>query len=745
MAVHRFRTASPDGRIRSERTRLALQLALLLVLLPGCRAHPERLRHLPLAGAEAIKISGDARPARRLPAGQVLDWTIPSARAATLWLSIGIAQDDPEPDVEAEFRISREAGGTSTLLRTVRLKKGYEPKWTEVEIPWAPHRRMATLRIEASSWIKGEPANEPADTPALVSEPVLVPDRLPADPPIVVIYMVDTLRADHLRSYGGTAAPGTPEFDRLAREGLRVERMVAPASWTLPSHASLFTSTAVTTHGVVAADSVLGPELPTLAETYRLAGYRTFAVTNGGFVDPSYGLARGFERYLSVNVRQENVVQSVTRVLDLVRDHPREPLFVFFHTFQVHEYQAVELFPPDAVPSRREKTEALRKKYAEEVVLTDQALGLLRRGLAETGVASRTVLVATSDHGEALGGRPSLPEPLHFGHGHPYLHDEEIRIPFLLFAPKAPRAGTVLKSPSTLLDVAPTLLEISGLAAPPTFEGTSLFALERDPEAARTRLLLSLSPQYPAFAFERAGRKLILRPAQGMVNWWGGQPYPAMPPMEAYDLAADPDETSPRAAKQAFLAPFLGDLERTIPVASPGSLVVRVPAEAGRVEFRARTTGRWESVTTIGGAEASAVVESDQKREVAGSLPGGPAPRWLFLRPERFGDGTELSLRCRRGVTVTRNDGAALPGGRSTLSWNALSSPRKAVPGAVQIFSTPSSHEGSRARIPEEVLKQLRSLGYVTAGRDPAGPAKPSANSSAAPDTLVLTLEENLP
>jgi hypothetical protein len=289
------------------------------------------------------------------------------------------------------------------------------------------------------------------------------------------------------------------------------------------------------------------------------------------------------------------------------------------------------------------------------------------------------------------------------------------------------------------------LLEISGLTAPRTFEGTSLFALEREPEAARTRLLLSLSPQYPAFAFERAGRKVILRPTQGMVNWWDGRPYPAMTPMEAYDLTSDPDERSPRAVDQSFLEPFLGDFEHTLPAASPGSLVVHVPAQAGPVEFRARTTGRWESVTTIGVTEASADVKTDQEREVAGSVPGGPAPRWLLLRPERFGDGTELSLRCRRGVAVTRNDGAALPRGRSTLSWNGLSGPRKTVPGSVQVFSTPSSHEGSRAPVPEEVLKQLRSLGYVAAGRDPAAPARPSKTTSAAPDTLVLTLEGDLP
>jgi hypothetical protein len=115
--------------------------------------------------------------------------------AAKLQLSFGLADDDPEPDVRAEFRVIRETSGAPETLKTLRLQKAERPGWTDVEVPWTAHRGPVTLLIQADSSIRGEPATGPLDAPALVSEPVLVPDRLPPDPPVVLVYMVDTLRA----------------------------------------------------------------------------------------------------------------------------------------------------------------------------------------------------------------------------------------------------------------------------------------------------------------------------------------------------------------------------------------------------------------------------------------------------------------------------------------------------------------------------------------------------------------------
>ncbi len=734
-------------RIRPSWLVLAPLLApVVAIFLPGCQ-RIDRIQDLPLAHAEAIKISEDARPARRLPVGQALRWKVSTSREARLEFSVGLAEDDSEPNVRAEFRITREANGASEILKTIRLTKEPRMQWTDVEVPWPAHRGPVSLLIEADSWIKGDPSTDPLDTPALVSEPVLVPERLPPDPPVVLVYMVDTLRADHLRCYGGATAPETSEFDRLAKEGLRVERMLAPASWTLPSHASFFTSTAVTTHRVVAESSRLGPELPTLAETYRSAGYRTLAVTNGGFVDSSFGLARGFERYLSIDIRRESVVQSVPRVIEFIRAHTKEPLFIFFHTFQVHEYQATHDFIPEKVPDRRNRAAGLRKRYDEGVQLADRALGLLRRGLIEVGVERRTLLVATSDHGEILDDRESLVEPNVFGHGHPYLREEELRVPFFLLNPSEPRAGARVAVTSTLLDVGPTLLRLSGLAIPSTFEGTCLDDLEKDSTASGKRLLLSLSPQLPAFCFEHGGKKLLLRPMQRMKNFWTGRPYATMPAIEGYDRGKDPGETSSLRIDQAFIEPFRTDLERLVPEVLPGTLIVRLPPATGAMGFRATVASRWTSVTTFGEADELPIAMSDGERVAEAMVPAASNSLWLALRPEQFGDGTELTLRFRSRTAVVANDGSRLPAGRSVLSWRRLSIPRKPAPGAVQIFAVPPGSAGAGAAgPPEETLDQLRSLGYVTpGGKRQAGDQKPSGRNGAVSDTVILLLEEGPP
>ena len=83
-----------------------------------------------------------------------------------------------------------------------------------------------------------------------------------------------------------------------------------------------------------------------LADTLRhpcgelaAAGYRTLAVTGGGLVHPAFGLAQGFDRYISAS---ESADEAVRRSLDLLREHRNEPVFLFFHTYQVHEYVADE-------------------------------------------------------------------------------------------------------------------------------------------------------------------------------------------------------------------------------------------------------------------------------------------------------------------------------------------------------------------------------------------------------------------
>jgi len=122
--------------------------------------------------------------------------------------------------------------------------------------------------------------------------------------PDVVLVSVDTLRADRLRAYGGTASL-TPEMDRFADEGVVFGRALAASPWTVPSVASMLTGLPTPRHGAGLAlgsgptyvRSPLDGELTTLAERFAAAGYRTRAVVANGFLSPWSGMAQGFQEF----------------------------------------------------------------------------------------------------------------------------------------------------------------------------------------------------------------------------------------------------------------------------------------------------------------------------------------------------------------------------------------------------------------------------------------------------------------
>src|SRR3954468_19124499 len=113
----------------------------------------------------------------------------------------------------------------------------------------------------------------------------------------VLLITSDTLRADHVGSYGYAAAQ-TPSLDRLAARGLRFARATTVAPLTLPAHSSLMTGTFPAFHGVRDNGGFyLGDDPTTLAETLRDAGFRTGRFVGAFVLDSRWGIAQGFERY----------------------------------------------------------------------------------------------------------------------------------------------------------------------------------------------------------------------------------------------------------------------------------------------------------------------------------------------------------------------------------------------------------------------------------------------------------------
>src|SRR6185295_9423652 len=118
----------------------------------------------------------------------------------------------------------------------------------------------------------------------------------PATRPNVVLLVMDTTRGDRC-GFDGYARPTTPRLDAFAKDAVVFTDAWAPCCWTSPSHASLFTGLRPEHHGLT--DSMnpnLPPAVPTVAESFRDAGWSTGCFTNNDFVSKIFGMTRGFDR-----------------------------------------------------------------------------------------------------------------------------------------------------------------------------------------------------------------------------------------------------------------------------------------------------------------------------------------------------------------------------------------------------------------------------------------------------------------
>ncbi len=346
----------------------------------------------------------------------------------------------------------------------------------------------------------------------------------PARPVSVLLITIDTLRADRVGSYGATEAR-TPALDRLAAEGVRVEHAWASAPVTLPSHASILSGLYPPSHrsrhnGIAVLDSV-----PTLATVLKARGLATAAFVSAFPLDRRFGLARGFDVYDDEMPRPEGGAPlneragpaTVERATAWLASHGAQPFFLWVHLFEPHA--------PYGDPSAGGSP---RARYAAEVATADQQVERLLRALGP--VDAQTLVVATSDHGEAFGEHGEI------GHS-VFVYDTTLRVPLLFRGPGIP-AGLAIKGDVSLVDVAPTIIDVVGgvLHA----DGRSLV---------------------PAFTSGRADSRTIYAESFAPLLDFGwaslrsiradGWKFIAAPAPELFDLQRDPAETQNVIADQA--------------------------------------------------------------------------------------------------------------------------------------------------------------------------------------------------
>ena len=382
----------------------------------------------------------------------------------------------------------------------------------------------------------------------------------PPGAPSVILVSIDTLRADRLGAYG-YERPTTPALDQLAAGGVLFERAVAPAPWTMPSHASLLTGLLPARHGMLDVDRRLPDTTPTLAETIARAGFRTAAFVNSPYLVPKSGLVRGFEHYRYFDIADPDSGRQVLSAEPAIAEicawldaHGNEPFFLFFHTFDVHsDYQPGpryrEQFVRPYQGSFDGRSITLNRVRSGEIVPTaadvahvsdlydgairqlDDRLSKLFDHLRETGLAPHTYVMVTSDHGEEFFEHGSVL------HGRT-LFEEVLHVPLLVRGPGVP-AGLRIPALVALVDVPLTILGLLGIPAETPGDGIDLRPLwQNGGTAAPVR----------AEAFAEAAPWKLWRGAQGHLIGVRTERFKLIRDLRSnrtllYDLVTDPDET----------------------------------------------------------------------------------------------------------------------------------------------------------------------------------------------------------
>lgn len=321
-----------------------------------------------------------------------------------------------------------------------------------------------------------------------------------------ILITADTMRGDVASIDGGPAY--TPTMAKMRERGWHFRRCYSTSMLTNPSHASIMTSLYSQDHGVYDNSSGIDASHTTLAEVFAAAGYETHAVIAFKHLDPHVSrLGQGFTSVSPAPDVEPDALKSVDRALNWLRARAdsTKPFFMWLHIVDPHapyESTAVDEDRKPLAPvhpmktakrtapgfqrkhpwyksvfDRYKTTELMQSRYTTEVELVDRGLEALLEGLKALNLEKNTGVVLTSDHGENLGERE-----LFFHHGG--LYDSTVHVPLLFHLPWEPGA---LESEALVqtVDIAPTLLKLSGLEIPEAMQGLELSTVANGSSAGR--------------------------------------------------------------------------------------------------------------------------------------------------------------------------------------------------------------------------------------------------------------------
>jgi len=388
----------------------------------------------------------------------------------------------------------------------------------------------------------------------------------------VVLFAIDTLRADHLGCYG-YFRDTSPTIDRLAAEGVRFSDSHAAAVATGPGFTSIITGLSPIHHKFYLTPFNIpnainfDDDIPTLAEMiWDHGGYTTAAFDNLiNFRSHMKQFVRGYEYYVNVTRSSRWIHHHVVggevnrRLIPWIHNHKNEQFFLFVHYWDPHtpynqppgyrrlfKYRSISDLETKTAPSGYDYVqgwgtcEEIMKPVPEraikgwpstheypidlydgEIRYTDDLIKEVLATLDVVGILENTVVILTADHGEQLG--------QHGHYGHPGLHESNIFVPIILWHPRSLPQGKVIEGYVQQTDIAPTVLDLIGAVSTVKLDGGSLLPIIEGGQETRKEIFVETSQQR---AILRGNWKLI-RDVWGSVGLYNLH----LDPMEVINLA----------------------------------------------------------------------------------------------------------------------------------------------------------------------------------------------------------------
>ncbi len=327
----------------------------------------------------------------------------------------------------------------------------------------------------------------------------------------MIVIVVDTLRADHLRVFNENAQTNTPALDAFAADATVFRQAFSNASWTRPSFASIMTGRYARSHGVMAKSDALPSDITTMAEAFGASGYQTLGLVTNYNVAPYFNFQQGFDRYRYLeptfvlgaddSAAKLLLVQFLRQKIETVRDRvfgvlpgtayqdaevvnrnifseldrrsSQNPFLLFVgymdphDPYMQHPYNGVGYSRAAHQTPNPDEATHLESLYQGEIEFWDTHFGALIEGLRSRGLYDNTTIVVTADHGEEFG------EHGGFWHG-TTLYDEQTHVPLIVKFAHARQAGTSVDHWVQSIDLMPTLLRECGIAIPSGVQGGNL-------------------------------------------------------------------------------------------------------------------------------------------------------------------------------------------------------------------------------------------------------------------------------